>query len=150
MTEAFLSLGANLGDRARQLRLSLARLEERGVRIWQLSRFHRTTPVGGPAGQPDYLNAVARVEAPFAPHHLLRHCLETELELGRERQVLHGPRTCDLDLLWFGDCRFESDELTLPHPRFAERRFVLAPWVEIAPRLVVDGRSVSAHLAALD
>ena len=93
---------------------------------------------------------MARVEVPFAPRQLLRHCLETELELGRERHVVHGPRTCDLDLLWFGDCRYDCEELTLPHPRFSKRRFVLAPWVEIAPRLVVDGRSVSAHLAALD
>lgn len=150
MTEAFLALGANLGNRAEQLRRSLVKLEQRGIRVGQLSRFHRTAPVGGPAGQPEFLNAVARVEVPFAPRRLLRHCLEVELDLGRERQVVHGPRTCDLDLLWFGNCEIESEELTLPHPRFAERRFVLEPWVELAPRLVVGGKSVSAHLAALD
>lgn len=150
MTEAFLALGANLGDRADQLRRSLARLEQRGIRVGQLSRFYCTEPVGGPEGQPEFLNAVARVEVSCAPRRLLRHCLEVELDLGRERQVVHGPRTCDLDLLWFGNYQLDSAELTLPHPRFSERRFVLEPWVELAPRLVVDGKSVSAHLAALD
>ncbi|MCH2100720.1 MAG: 2-amino-4-hydroxy-6-hydroxymethyldihydropteridine diphosphokinase [Planctomycetes bacterium] len=150
MTEAFLALGANLGDRASQLRRSLMQLEERGVRVWQLSRFHRTVPVGGPVDQPEYLNAVARVESPVAPHRLLQHCLEVEFELGRERRTRNGPRSCDLDLLWFGGCKMVSKALTLPHPRFAQRHFVLEPWVEVASRLVVEGRSVSAHLAALD
>lgn len=150
MTEAFLALGANLGNRADQLRRSLVELELRGIRVGELSRFHRTAPVGGPAEQPEFLNAVARVEVPFSPRQLLGSCLEVELALGRERKVLCGPRTCDLDLLWFGDCQIESEELTLPHPRFAERRFVLEPWAELASRLVVGGKSVSAHLAALD
>lgn len=150
MTEAFLALGANLGNRADQLRRSLARLEDCGVRIWQMSRFHRTAPVGGPEGQPEFLNAVARIEVSCAPRKLLLDCLRVELDLGRERHVVNGPRTCDLDLLWYGGWHVDCPELTLPHPRFSERRFVLGPWVELAPRLVVGGRSVSAHLAALD
>ena len=149
MTEAFLALGANLGDRAQQLRQSLVALAERGVRIAAVSRFHSTAPVGGPC-QPDYLNAVARVETSQAPLSLLATCMQIERQLGRERSVRNGPRTCDLDLLWYGGRSVREPQLTVPHPRFRERRFVLAPWAELVPRLRVDGQSVSEHLAALD
>lgn len=149
MAEAFVGLGANLGDRVGQLRRGVRALHEQGARLRELSRFSRTAPVGGPP-QPDYVNAVARIEWSASPHALLRLCQEVERRMGRVRTVVDGPRTCDLDLLWFAGWPCASVELTLPHPRMHERRFVLEPLAQLAPRLHVHGRYVTEHLASLD
>jgi 2-amino-4-hydroxy-6-hydroxymethyldihydropteridine diphosphokinase len=140
---AYLSLGANLGDRAGNLAAALARLEAAGVRVERVSSLYETAPVGGPP-QPPYLNLVARVETSLPPRELLRLCLAVEAELGRVRTVHWGPRTVDIDLLLYEGATSDDLELTLPHPRMAERQFVLVPLAEIAPDLrLPDGRTAA-------
>lgn len=134
---AYLALGSNLGDRRSHLRQALARLPFEqpgtGLRITALSGVYETDPVGGPGDQGAYLNMAAEVETTLDPFQLLERCLATEAADGRDRSVRWGPRTIDVDLLLYGDVRIESPELTLPHPRMWERRFVLEPLSDIAP-----------------
>lgn len=139
MSEIYVGLGSNLGDRAGHLRFALRRLSERaGLRLRQVSGFRRTAPVGGPP-QPDFVNAVARFETSLAPPAVLRALLDTEDRRGRRRTVPNGPRTLDLDLLLYRDLEWREPALTLPHPRIAERRFVLEPLAELAPALPLGG-----------
>lgn len=150
MSEVFVGLGSNLGDRSATLRGALADLDALpGVRVRAASRMHATDPVGGPP-QPRYLNAVARLESALAPRALLRLLQRVERAHGRVRTVQDGPRTLDLDLLLYGDHRVESPELSVPHPRMTERAFVLAPLAELAPRLRVAGTPVAERLRALE
>ena len=129
---AFLGLGSNLGDREENLDRGLRALEGRGVRIVAESSTYLTEPVGGPA-QPWYLNRVVEGETALAPQELLSACLAVEHSLGRMRVLKNAPRTLDIDLLLQGQEVVRSEALTLPHPRFHERRFVLVPLCEIAP-----------------
>lgn len=149
MAEVFVGLGSNLGDRPAWLRRGLAALGARGLRLRACSGFHLTAPVGGPP-QPHFVNAVARCETALPPHAVLGRLLAAERRAGRVRTVAQGPRTLDLDLLWYGGHRLDTPRLELPHPRATSRRFVLAPWAELTPRLVVDGAAVREHLASLD
>lgn len=103
-----------------------------GIDVVGRSRFYRTEPVGGPP-QPWFVNAVAAVRFSGGPFDLLRACRSIEALHERRRLVPMGPRTLDVDILLFGDGVVATPELTLPHPRLAERRFVLVPMVEIAP-----------------
>lgn len=147
-----LAVGANLGDRAATLAAAVRRLRaEPGVRVVAVSRWYETAPVGGPGGQPAYLNGALVVEAERPPEDLLALLHRVEHEFGRVRGVLDGPRTLDLDLLLAGDRVVQSPTLTVPHPRLHERGFVLVPLNEIAPEIVhpVSGKTVGAMLAAL-
>jgi 2-amino-4-hydroxy-6-hydroxymethyldihydropteridine diphosphokinase len=130
----FLGLGSNLGDRELSLERGLASLESRGFQVICRSSTYLTEPVGGPA-QDWFLNAVVGGETELTPDALLEACLEVEAELGRVRRVPNGPRTLDLDLLLYGSEVRHDERLSLPHPRFHERRFVLVPLAEIAPAL---------------
>lgn len=132
LATAYVALGSNLGDREANLRFAVEHLP--GLR--QLSGVYETDPVGGPDNQGPYLNMVAEVETRLDPYALLAVCRRIEAGAGRERKVRWGPRTLDLDVLQYEDVRIESDELTIPHPRMWERRFVLAPFAEIAPHRV--------------
>lgn len=151
MTDVWVGLGSNLGDRAVQLRSALRDLDRTaGFRLRSVSSFRPTAPEGGPL-QPDYLNAVARLECACAPRPTLQRLLEIEARRGRVRSVPNGPRTLDLDLLFFGEAVLEGADLVLPHPRVADRRFVLEPLAEIAPRLVLPGgRRAAERLRELD
>ena len=144
----FLGLGSNLGDRQAAIERALRLLEARGFAASLRSSTWSTEPVGGPP-QGFFLNAAAGGDSALSPEALLLACLETERELGRVRGVRNGPRTIDLDILFFGELRVERPGLVLPHPRLHERRFVLAPLAEIAPQLVhpVLGLSVAELLA---
>ena len=109
---AYLALGANLGDRLRTLveaAAKIARLAESG--IGSHSNVYETAPVGGPPGQPDYLNAVVKIETRRSPHDLLAGCLAIERDLGRQRSVPDGPRTIDIDILLYDDVVLFSDDL---------------------------------------
>ena len=132
--EVFLGLGSNLGDREAALEEALRRLCGRGLRVALRSSTWLTEPVGGPPQGP-FLNAVVSGTTALSPEGLLRACLETEREMGRVRTVRDGPRTIDIDILFYGDVRRETPGLTIPHPRLHERRFVLEPLFEIAPAL---------------
>jgi len=131
----FLGLGSNLGDREAALDGALDRLAARGFRVARRSSLWLTEPVGGPP-QGWFLNAVAEGETALGPEALLEACLATEREMGRVRAERNGPRTIDVDVLFFGDERRDTPGLVLPHPRLHERRFVLEPLAEIAPGFV--------------
>jgi 2-amino-4-hydroxy-6-hydroxymethyldihydropteridine diphosphokinase len=148
-TSAYVGFGANLGDPARTLRDAAAVLGPRVGSIEAGSRIYRTRPIG-PAGQPDYRNAVARVRTSLPAERLLDELLAVEAEFGRVRDVRWGPRTLDLDLIWYDGEEREDARLVLPHPRAHEREFVLRPLAELAPDLVLRGATVSEWLARLE
>ncbi len=144
----FLGLGSNLGDREGTIEAALRQLASRGFHTRLRSSNWLTEPVGGPP-QGWFVNAVAGGDTALPPPALLAACLETERELGRVRAERNGPRTIDVDLLFYGRQTIALPGLVVPHPRLAERRFVLAPLAEIAPQLVhpVLGASVFELLA---
>jgi 2-amino-4-hydroxy-6-hydroxymethyldihydropteridine diphosphokinase len=135
MSTAHIALGSNLGDRAKTLATAKDRLKRLG-RVEACSSLYETEPVGFHE-QPAFLNAVLALDTELEPLPLLHALLAIERDLGRDRRhsVLNGPRTLDLDLLLMGDRVVATEELALPHPALARRRFVLAPLAEIAPQL---------------
>jgi 2-amino-4-hydroxy-6-hydroxymethyldihydropteridine diphosphokinase len=134
---AYIAFGSNLGDRLAHLDRALTELRRRpGVAVTRVSSVYETAPVGGPAGQGPYLNAVVEVRASLAAAALLHLLLDVESDLGRVREERDGPRTVDLDLLLYDDVVRDDPELTLPHPRLHQRLFVLQPLAEIAPGLI--------------
>ena len=149
ITPVAIALGSNLGDRDRALHEAAHRLSA-FVGNLRLSSFHDTEPVGV-VPQPRFLNAAAVGETHLNPRDLLNRLLAVELALGRERPYPGAPRTVDLDLLLYDDAVIDEPGLIVPHPRFRERRFVLAPLAEVAATWVdpVTGKSVAALLEAL-
>lgn len=141
MTRAFLGLGSNLGDRRRQLREAIDSL---GPMVVAVSPVYETEPVGGPGGQGPYLNLVARLETDLSPRELLAVCQRLESAAGRVRDERWGPRTLDVDVLWVDGVTIDGDDLTVPHPRMFERRFVLAPLADLAPELVPQDKLLHA------
>lgn len=135
---AIVALGSNLGDRAGHLRDAVSRLE-----VVAASQVYETAPVGGPDDQGPYLNMVVVADTPLDPFAFLRHCRRIEAAASRQRLVRWGPRTLDVDILFFDDMTIDSPELTVPHPRYAERRFVLAPLSEVAPERCPSGWETS-------
>jgi 2-amino-4-hydroxy-6-hydroxymethyldihydropteridine diphosphokinase len=145
-------LGSNLGDRRRNLEAALDALRAHPqITVSAVSSFLETDPVGGPAGQGRFLNAAAKIETDLAPEALLEELKRIERALGRKPGPRWGPREMDLDILLYGDAVLETPDLTIPHPRMRERRFVLEPLAEIAPtaRDPATGRTVRELLASL-
>ncbi len=133
--QAFVGLGANLGDPSAALRNALEQLAYLpATRLVRASGLYGSTPVD--SSGPDYVNAVAEIRTSLTAPALLAALMHQELQGGRERPYRNAPRTLDLDLLLFGSARIESPALTVPHPRMRERAFVLLPLAEIAPHLV--------------
>ena len=152
---AYIALGSNLGDRAETLAAAIAMLDRReGVSVICVSEMIETEPVGGPGGQGDYLNGAAEIETSLAPGELLAVLQDIERKLGRDRRSEQrwGCRTCDLDILLIGDVVMDTPELTIPHRRMHQRRFVLAPLNEIAGEALhpVLDKTISALLADLE
>jgi len=141
VTQSYLGLGSNLGDRLATLQEAVDLLgAEPGIEIVRSSRVWETDPVGGPA-QPDFLNVVVQAEVEATPLDLLAACLRVEAALGRVRDVRWGPRTVDIDVLLVEGGAIDEPELTVPHPRMHERAFVLMPLLELDPDpLLPDGR----------
>jgi 2-amino-4-hydroxy-6-hydroxymethyldihydropteridine diphosphokinase len=141
---AYIGLGANLDDPRGQLEAALAALAAHtGVELLAVSSVCESDPVGPVSDQPAFLNAVAEISTILPAADLLAALHGIENDLGRTRTVRFGPRTCDLDLLLYGDLESDDPALLLPHPRLAERRFVLDPLTELAPMLELpDGRRV--------
>jgi 2-amino-4-hydroxy-6-hydroxymethyldihydropteridine diphosphokinase len=129
---AYISLGSNLGDRAATLARAIAAMNSAGIRVVRQSSLYITEAVGTP-GQAWFLNAVVEAETSLLPLQLLHALLKIEAELGRRRITPHGPRTIDLDILFYGSSVIRSRELEVPHPRLTQRRFVLVPLAHIAP-----------------
>ncbi|WP_421793996.1 2-amino-4-hydroxy-6-hydroxymethyldihydropteridine diphosphokinase [Hydrocarboniphaga effusa] len=140
MPKAYIGLGSNLDDPARQVLSALkaiSRLD--GVKLLQRSKLYRTPPMG-PADQPDYCNAVCVADIDIEPGELMQSLLAIELQAGRVRGVQHwGPRRIDLDLLHVDGVELDTPELKLPHPGIAKRNFVVVPLAEVAPDLVIPG-----------
>lgn len=130
----FLSFGSNLGKPRAQIEQGIVSLAEQGVAILERSKWYETEPEHV-TDQPWFLNAVAQAETTLEPLDLLALCQRVEKQVGRVPSVRFGPRHLDIDILLYDDICMESDDLTLPHPRMTERRFVLVPLVEIAPEL---------------
>lgn len=151
MPLVYVGLGSNLGDREATIRAALDRLAQRGdIHVARVSSLRETDPVGY-EDQPRFLNGVAELTTDLAPRELLDRLLAVERELGRQRSgPRFGPRTIDLDLLLYGDAVVGEEGLEIPHPRLAERRFVLEPLAELDDTLDVPGKgSVRALLSGL-
>jgi len=146
-----LAIGSNLGDRMGSLQGAVNSLADT-PEVWltAVSPVYETDPVGGPE-QPDYLNAVVLVEGDLAPRALLERSLTVEAAFARTRDVRWGPRTLDVDVVAVGDLRVAEPDLLLPHPRAAERAFVLVPWLDVDPDAALPGAGrVADLLAGLD
>ncbi len=147
---AALGLGGNVGDVAGAFVEALARLgSAQGVTLTALSSVYRTPP-WGKLDQPDFLNMAALVETTLRPRALLALSLDLERGLGRERRERWGPRLIDIDILTYGEATIDEPNLKVPHPRLTERAFALAPLAEIAPRLMVGGRTVADWLTRVE
>lgn len=149
MARAWLGLGANLGEPAAQLALALQRIAALPkTRLVARSSLYRSDPVG-PAGQPDYCNAVAEIDTALPPAELLEALLAIERDAGRTRDGIRwAARLLDLDVLHVDGVVLDTPTLRLPHPRLHERNWVLVPLAEIAPTLVIPGLGEVAALAA--
>jgi len=153
MPTVYLGLGANLGKRRETIEAALARLAEHpAIRVRAVSGLIETEPVGGPPGQPNYLNGAAAIETDLEPAALLAELKRIESDLGRRRGPRWGPREIDLDILLYGDIVLDTPGLTIPHRRLRERRFVLEPLAQIAPDAIdpATGLTVRGLLARLD
>jgi len=150
MTEVYLGLGSNLGDRAGHLKAAVAGLRSiDGVQVSAVSSIYRTEPIGV-VDQGAFLNAVVRIETELEPLEVLDRCLEIEKGRGRVRLERWGPRTLDIDLLLFGEQTLSDERLTLPHPLAIERAFVLAPLLELWPNAEIGGLNVQSALEEMD
>jgi 2-amino-4-hydroxy-6-hydroxymethyldihydropteridine diphosphokinase len=130
---AFLSLGSNLGDRRALLRDAIDSLPD----VVAVSPVYETAPVGGPE-QDNFLNLVVQLDTDLTPTQLLGVCHRIESSAERVRDVRWGPRTLDIDIIWMDGVTMDDERLTIPHPRWKERRFVLAPLRDLAPELVSE------------
>jgi 2-amino-4-hydroxy-6-hydroxymethyldihydropteridine diphosphokinase len=149
MKTAYLGLGSNIGNREQHIETALAKLAAPDVKVTRVSSVYETEPVGFTA-QRSFLNLVVEIETELFPMQLLSRIARIEQALGRVRTIENGPRTLDIDILLYGRAAIHSAKLEVPHPRMAERRFVLAPLAELAPDLrhPVTHKTIRAMLEA--
>ena len=146
----YLGLGSNIGDRRAHLQAAVDHLREHAVQALASSSIYDTEPVGLILDQPEFLNAVVRIETGLGPEQLLAACKTVEREVGRSAGgPRHGPRVIDVDLLLLGALEYRSERLALPHEEVTSRRFVLVPLLELDPGLTLPG-SQAPLSAALD
>ena len=134
MTIVYLSLGSNVGDRSQNLRTAIAALDDAGVSVRSISKIYETEPVDY-LDQDWFLNCVVEGETALSAAELLQGLRRIEQKMGSAKAFAKGPRIIDLDILYFGDAMVDVAGLQIPHPRMADRRFVLVPLAEIAPGL---------------
>lgn len=151
MADVYIGLGSNLGNRLANLSAARDALAQKAGAIGAASSIYDTDP-WGPVPQDNYLNQVVRIATALEPRGLLAVLHEIERAAGRDRQqeVRYGPRALDLDILLYGDRAVAEDGLTVPHPRIAERAFVLVPLAEIAPELAIGGTPVRTLSGRID
>ena len=151
MTVAYIGLGSNLDNPAEQITVAMDELSVLPeTSLVRCSSLYRSAPLG-PQDQPDFINAVVKLQTGLTADKLLEQLQQIEKTHGRIRTVHWGPRTLDLDLLLFGNMRIKTENLTVPHPHIAERGFVLSPLLEIDPAIDIPGRgSASDLLCKLD
>ena len=130
--EIYIGLGSNVGDREEQIRSGMKSLQDRNIAVHRSASLYWTEP-RDLEDQPWFLNTVVEVRTLLEPEALLQQCLEIEKALGRVRDVSKGPRPLDIDILLYKERILDLPGLTVPHPRYRERRFVLVPLVELAP-----------------
>ena len=148
--KAVVALGSNLGDRFDYLQKAVNEINSlTDIEILEISSVYETLPVGGPE-QGNYLNAVVTLNTKFEAKELLLKLLLIELNLGRQREIAWGPRTIDLDIIWFEDQTINLENLVLPHPRAHERCFVIKPWLEIEPKARIGNTEIREFLKNLD
>lgn len=150
MKTVYIALGSNLGAPAANLLKARECLEKEGLHIRRASSLYETAPRGF-ADQPWFLNQVLEAETDLLPRQLMQRLLGIEREMGRLRTVPNGPRVIDLDVLLYADAIIKTEDLQIPHPRMAERRFVLDPLAEIAPDLrhPITGLTIKEMQAAV-
>ena len=145
---AYVAIGANLRDPAQQVAAGVEALAMLpNTRLAAVSPLYRSAPVGY-ADQPDFVNAVAKIETALTPRELLDALLGIERGFGRVREVKNGPRTLDLDIVLYGDEQVNEPGLVIPHPRMQERAFVVVPLADIDPEQVVPGLGRARDLLA--
>ena len=152
MTRAVLALGSNLGNREAAISMAVRQVAELdGIELVATSMVHESVAVkldGPDDAAPAYLNAVIAIDTTLAPEKLLAAVNVIEQELGRVRAERWADRTLDIDIITYGDLTLETETLTIPHPRAAERSFVLEPWLDIDPEAVLPGFGRVADLTA--
>jgi 2-amino-4-hydroxy-6-hydroxymethyldihydropteridine diphosphokinase len=135
--KSYIGIGSNLGDRRKNIQLALNVLKEKkDIIVEKVSPFYETLPVGGPPRQGKFLNGVIEISTTLTPQELLKVLQEIEKALGRVRKERWGPRTIDLDILFYGDLIVNEERLIIPHPLMHKREFVLKPLLRIAPDLI--------------
>jgi 2-amino-4-hydroxy-6-hydroxymethyldihydropteridine diphosphokinase len=146
----YIALGSNLGDRAEHLRQARDRIDAEDLRLLRASSIYETAP-RDVEDQPWFLNQVIECETELFPRQLLARLQKIERGMGRKRRLARGPREIDLDILLFGDAVVKAPELEVPHPRIAERRFVLEPLAELVPEKKHPGtrRTIREMLAGV-
>jgi 2-amino-4-hydroxy-6-hydroxymethyldihydropteridine diphosphokinase len=146
----YLGLGSNVGDSEALLKSALDALNGPGLKLLRVSSIYETEPIGL-REQRWFLNLAAEFETELFPKQLLHRIQKIEKDLGRRRTVQNGPRTIDIDVLLYGNFAVKTDDLEIPHPRYRERRFTLAPLAELSPDLrdPVTHKSMAEMLASL-
>lgn len=146
--KAYMGLGANLGDRRANILSAIGRLRALpGIAVLRAASLYESAPVGF-IDQPRFVNTVIEVTTDLSPFDLLAAVQCVERDLGRVRTVRWGPRTIDIDILFYDDVTMDDPALTIPHPRMAERAFVLVPLAELVPDRLLNGRTVRDLAAA--
>lgn len=136
MAVAYIAFGSNLGDRNKNIQDAIKALKAHpSIKVKKISSIMETKPEGGPP-QPKFLNCVLEMQTGLSPHGLLKFLQKIESDLGRKRTVKNGPRTIDLDIIFYDDKVINKPDLVIPHPKWRQRQFVLKPLCEIAPEKI--------------
>ena len=143
MDKVFISIGSNLGDRKTNCKRALEAMAEFS-NVVKVSSLYETEPVGN-ENQPDFINLAVEISTDLSPHELLKHLNEIEGRLGRIRSEKWGPRTIDLDIIFYGEVILNDNDLIIPHPEAHERQFVLEPICEIDSELIYPGLGIPVY-----
>lgn len=149
MSKSYLGLGTNIGDRIRYINEALKILNSNpNINITKKSKLYETK-AWGYKEQADFLNMCIEIETSLNPYELLNACQRVEKDLNRERKIRWGPRTIDVDILFFNDIILQEENLEIPHPRIKERAFVLIPLIDLNDKLKIDNISINEYLKSL-